>query len=57
MEQTKVEKDGSLCAGHCYLLGFVLLLRGPECFMVETYGLITHLHFGIDSKDFEKEEK
>ena len=32
--------------GALLLIGFVLSLRGPECFMVEAHGLMSHLHYG-----------
>ena len=34
--------------GSLLLIGFVLSLRGPECFMVEAHGLISHLHYGTE---------
>ena len=37
--------------GTLLLLGFVLSLRGPECFMVEAHGLISHLHYGTEPNE------
>jgi len=37
--------------GTLLLLGFVLALRGPECFMVDAHGLISHLQYGTEEED------
>lgn len=42
--------------GSFLLLGFVLSLRGNEGFMVETHGLVSHLHYGLDS-DLDEEDE
>ena len=38
-------------SGCILILGFVLSLRGPECFMVESHGLISHLHYGVEPSE------
>jgi len=40
-----------VCCGTLLLLGFVLSLRGPECFMVEAHGLLSHLHYGTEEEE------
>ena len=42
----------SMC-GCIFLIGFVLSLRGPECLMVESHGLISHLHYGLKTNEEE----
>ena len=60
LNDSETEKDRKrwiiMCAT-LYLLGFVLSLRGPECFMIEAHGLITHLHYGVLGDDLDKNER
>ena len=37
--------------GYILTLGFVLSLRGPECFMIEAHGLISHLHYRLEMEE------
>ena len=37
-----------IMCGAFMLLGFVLALRGPEGFMIEAHGLVSHLHYGLE---------
>lgn len=48
---TPERKRWLICCGTLLLVGFVLSLRGPECFMVEAHGLMSHNHYGTEADE------
>ena len=55
-KSTEERKRRVTLCGSFLLLGFVLSLRGPEGFMIEAHGLISHLHFGLGEECREDDE-